>query len=306
MKVLPFKIPKTTEESFRLQEDREHHFYDFLHQHPEIQLTLILGSEGKVIAGDYIGTFKPGDIFLIGANLPHVFRNDSKYYEPSEQLNAHSLSVFFEWQTFGEKFLSMPELKNLHEFTNLSERGLFINEPVRNRIGQLMKKLFITSDMDRLIVLLKILNVLSNTKAGHPLASSGIYNDFDEIDGKKLADVYRFTMNEFHRKIQLDEVATVASMTTNSFCRYFKKRTRKSYIDFLTEIRIGQARKLLQEKDLSISQICYEVGFNNLSNFNRKFREVCSITPTDFRRVQENGAISLRGAQHYLKVQTAR
>src|SRR6476469_1513991 len=108
MKILPFKIPKATQESFRLQEDHEFHFYDYLHQHPETQLTLILSSEGKVIAGDYIGTFKPGDVFLIGPNLPHVFRNDSKYYESSATKDAHSVSVFFELQSFGEDFLSMP------------------------------------------------------------------------------------------------------------------------------------------------------------------------------------------------------
>jgi AraC-like DNA-binding protein len=286
MKILPFKIPKTSQESFRLQEDRDQHFYDYLHQHPEVQLTLILSSEGKVIAGDYIGAFKPGDIFLIGPNLPHVFRNDSRYYEQADISIAHSYTVFFEWQSFGEKFLSLPELKKLQEFTKLSERGLYIKDPVRSRISQLMKQLFRTSEMDRLIVLLKILNILSHTDSIDPLASSGIYNEFDEIDGKKLADVYRFTMNEYHRKIHLDEVADIANMTTNSFCRYFKKRTRKSYIDFLTEIRIGQARKLLQQNDLSISQICFEVGFNNLSNFNRKFRELCEITPTEFRRSQ--------------------
>lgn len=291
MKILPFKIPKTSQESFRLQEDREHHFYDHLHQHPETQLTLVLGSEGKVIAGDYIGSFKPGDIFLIGPNLPHVFRNDMKYYETGTDENAHMVSVFFEWQSFGDKFLSLPELKHINDFAKLSERGLYIKDTVRNRITQLMKQLFRKSEMDRLIVLLKILNILSHTSDVDPLASSGIYNDFDEVDGKKLGNVYRFTMNEYHRKIQLDEVADVANMTINSFCRYFKKRTRKSYIDFLTEIRIGQARKFLQEKDLSISQICFEVGFNNLSNFNRKFREVCSITPTEFRKLQENNAL---------------
>lgn len=286
MKIYPFKIPKTSQESFRLQEDHEPHFYDYLHQHPETQLTLILSSEGKAIAGDHIGTFKPGDVFLIGPNLPHVFRNDSKYYESSNTKEAHSVSVFFELQSFGERFLSMPELKSLHEFNKLSERGLYIKEPVRNRIAHLIKQLFRTSDMDRVIVLLKILNVLSHTTDVAPLASSGIYHHFDEIDGKKMADVYRFTMGEYHRKIQLDEVSAVANMTVNSFCRYFKKRTRKSYVDFLTEIRIGQARKLLQEKDLSISQICFEVGFNNLSNFNRKFRELCSITPTEFKKQQ--------------------
>ena len=298
MKILPFKIPKTSSESFRLQEDNEKHFYDHLHQHPEVQLTLVLSSEGKVIVGDYIGTFKPGDIFLIGPNLPHVFRNDSKYYEGECSQQAHSLSVFFEWQSFGEKFLSLPELKTLSEFSRLSERGCYLREPLTRRVGQLMKQLFKKSEMDRLIVLLKILNVLSENEEKDSLASSGIYSDFDELDGKKLADVYRFTMNEYHRKIQLQEVASIAHMTTNSFCRYFKKRTRKSYVDFLTEIRIGQAKKLLQQNDLSISQICFEVGFSNLSNFNRKFREVCSITPTEFRRFHENKKVSALVNEH--------
>lgn len=288
MKILPFKIPKTSEESFRLQEDHESHFYDHLHQHPEVQLTQILSSEGKVIVGDFIGTFKAGDIFLIGPNLPHVFRNDSKYYTSLHDGQAHSLTVFFEWQTFGDKFLSLPELTHLQEFSKLSQRGLFVQEPVKTRISRLMKLLFKKTGMDRMITLLKILSVLSEYKHVEPLASSGTYNEFDEIDGKKLADIYRFTMNEYHRKISLDEVASIAHMTTNSFCRYFKKRTRKSYIDFLTEIRLGQAKKLLQQKNLSISQISIEVGFNNLSNFNRKFREMCSITPTEFRKIQEN------------------
>ncbi|MBT1685976.1 AraC family transcriptional regulator [Dawidia soli] len=288
MKILPFKIPKTSQESFRLQEDHEVHFYDNLHQHPEIQLTLILESDGKVIVGDFIGAFKPGDIFLIGPNLPHVFRNDRKYYDNQREGQAHSLSIFFEWKTFGETFLSMPEMAHLNELAKSSARGLFIQEPVKSRVAQLIKHMFRKTGMDRIIVLLKILSILSSNKNMEPLASSGVYSDFDEQDGRKLADIYRFTMNEFHRKISLDEVADLAHMTTNSFCRYFKKRTRKSYVDFLTEIRIGHARKLLQQNNLSISQISMEVGFNNLSNFNRKFRSVCSITPTEFRKLQEN------------------
>jgi AraC-like DNA-binding protein len=288
MKILPFKIPKTSTESFRLQEDSDIHFYDYLHQHPEVQLTLILNSEGKVIVGDFIGTFKPGDIFLIGPNLPHVFRNDRNYSGDDTDGYAHSLSVFFEWQSFGQKFLALPELANLHEFIKHADRGLFLQEPVKSRVAQLIKQLFKKTAMDRLIVLLKILNVLSAHKNIEALASSGVYSEFDEVDGKKLADIYRFTMNEFHRKISLEEVASIAHMTTNSFCRYFKKRTRKSYVDFLTEIRIGQARKLIQQDELSISQISLDVGFNNLSNFNRKFKEVCSITPTDFKKVQRN------------------
>lgn len=287
MKILPFKIPKTSQESFRLQEDDEPHFYDHLHQHPEVQMTLVLSSEGKVVIGDFISTFKPGDIFIIGPNLPHVFRNDQTYYEGKSEMRARSISVFFEWQSFGEKFLSLPELSHLHDFAKIVERGVYVQQPLRHRVSQLMKIMFRRTGMDRLILLLKILNIMSENKNIEPLASPGAYNEFDEVDGKKLADIYRFTMNEYHRKITLEEVASIAHMTTNSFCRYFKKRTRKSYVDFLTEIRMGQARKLLQQNDLSISQISIEVGFNNLSNFNRKFRELCSLTPTEFRKLHE-------------------
>jgi hypothetical protein len=172
MKILPFKIPKTSQESFRLQEDHEVHFYDNLHQHPEIQLTLILESDGKVIVGDFIGAFKPGDIFLIGPNLPHVFRNDRKYYEHQREGQAHSLSLFFEWKTFGETFLSMPEMAHLNELAKSSERGLLIQEPIKSRVAQLIKHLFKKTGMDRIIVLLKILSILSSNKSLEPLASS--------------------------------------------------------------------------------------------------------------------------------------
>lgn len=286
MKILPFKIPKTASESFRLQVDHEQYFYDYLHQHPEVQLTLILEGDGKLIAGDYIGPFKPGEVYLIGPNLPHVFRSDPRYYEENTFLYCHSISVFFEWNSFGEKFMHLPEAKTMLEFSKLAKRGLFIQGQTRKEIASAMKKLFRQNDMDRLITLLKALNILANSKELSTLTSSGSYSDFNEIDGKRLDSVYRFTMSEYHRKISLEEVAAIANMTVNSFCRYFKRRTRKSYVDFLNEIRIGQACKLLQNNDYSISQVCFEVGFNNLSNFNRKFKDTNSCTPSEFRRQQ--------------------
>ena len=291
MKVLPFKIPKTSQESFRLQIDHQPYFYDYLHQHPEVQITYIVESEGKAIIGDHIGSFAPGDLYVIGPNLPHVFRNDASYYDGLAGKKAHAISIFFEWQSFGDKFLSLPEVKSVSEFSRLSGRGLMIHEPARSYVVKLMRKLFKTSEMERLIVLLEILRLLSETTGMKMLTASGVYNDFNEEDGKRLDAVYRFTMSQFSRRITLHEVAAIANMTVNSFCRYFKRRTRKSYIDFLTEVRIGQACKLLQHDDRSISQVCFEVGFNNLSNFNRKFKELNDCTPSEFRRYQEKALI---------------
>lgn len=286
MKILPFKIPKTVHESFRLQTDRQPYFYDNLHQHPEFQLTLIFKGEGELIVGDYIGPFEPGDLFLIGPDLPHVFRCDPQYYRTNFTREAHSISVFFDWGFWGEKFLSLPEMSNINEFFKESENGLRIKGDARTAVSKLMEELFTVNNVDRLIILLKILDVLSLSSGHASLASAGTFHDFDEDDGRRLDAIYRFTINEYHRKIGLDEVAAVSNMTVNSFCRYFKKRTRKSYIRFLNELRIAQACKLLQQKDTSISQVGLEVGFSNLSNFNRKFKEIKKCTPTEFRNQQ--------------------
>ena len=288
MKILPFKIPKTIHESFRLQTDRQPYFYDNLHQHPEFQLTLIFEGDGELIVGDYIGPFKSDDLFLIGPDLPHVFRCAPQYYRTNSSREAHSISVFFDWEFWGEKFLSLPEMKNIREFFKESENGLQIKGEVRIIVSKLMKELFSANNVDRLIILLKILDVLSLSTDHELLASAGTFHDFDEDDGKRLDAIYRFTINEYHRKINLDEVAAVSNMTVNSFCRYFKRRTRKPYIRFLNELRIAQACKLLQQNDNSISQIGLEVGFSNLSNFNRKFKEIRNCTPTEFRNQQAN------------------
>jgi len=283
MKVLPFKIPKTVQESFHLQVDRQQYFYDNLHQHPEIQLTCILEGEGRFIVGDYIGPFKANDLFLIGPDLPHVFRSDPKYYEPGHTQNVHSISVFFEWAFLGGKFLMLPEMKKVLEFSKEAEKGLQVSGKAKDQVSKLMKALFKAEMMDRLVVFLRILNVLSCSNELESLTSAGIYNDFDETDGERLNAIYRFTINEYHRRISLEEVAAVSNMTVNSFCRYFKKRTRKSYVKFLNEMRIAQACRLLQQYNYSISQIGLEVGFSNLSNFNRKFKEIKNCNPSEFR-----------------------
>jgi AraC-like DNA-binding protein len=119
------------------------------------------------------------------------------------------------------------------------------------------------------------------------LSTEGTYNKLNENDEKRLGTIYRFTMNEFHRTINLQEVANIANMTVNSFCRYFKTRTRKSYLDFLTEYRIGQACKMLQQEEISISEVAFQVGFGNLSNFNRKFKELNGCTPKEFKHKQQ-------------------
>lgn len=290
MKILPFKIPKTTSESIYLQEDRESYFYDILHQHPEVQITYIIKGEGKLIIGDYIGQFYPGELFLIGPNLPHVFRSDVSKDDKGDEFQAHAYTIFFEWASLGDRFLNMPELKNLSEFVKICERGFKVDAESADKVKKIMDVTFASEGFQKIILFFQILQILSEKASLEPLTSFGTFSDFNDLDGKRLNDIYHFTMNEYSRKISLDEVAQIANMTTNSFCRYFKLRTRKSYVNFLNDIRIGQASKLLQQKDISISQVCFEVGFNNLSNFNRKFKEINKCSPSEFRAQLTNPA----------------
>ncbi len=282
MKALPFKIPKTEQTSFHTQIDLEAYFYDTLHQHPEIQVTLIEESHGTLIYGDYLGSFQPGDVFVIGPNAPHVFRNDSSYYKSNSQVHAKALTFFFDRDTLGAPFLELPEAKDLVNFIDQSGRGLKLTGEGLEPLRQSIRSLFNQVGLDRIISLIEVLKQLSLSEDFEFLSGHLQTKKMSELEGKRLNDIFNFTMQAYDRPIQLGEVAEVANMTSTAFCRYFKQHTRKTYLDFLNEYRIGQACKLLAEKDKPIAQIAFDCGFNNLSNFNRKFKVVMSMTPREF------------------------
>ena len=287
MKILPFKIAKPVNESFWIQQENLAHLYDILHQHDEMQITLIQESTGTVIAGNRICEFEAGDIFVFGYKLPHAFRNDPAYYHPENGLIARSVSAYFEWDVPGQTFWNLPENKLLADFAAKAERGIFFPGQHHKDIIENIEKLPTVFNTERIILVLQILLQLANSQHSIMLSTEGTYNKLNENDEKRLGTIYRFTMNEFHRTINLQEVANIANMTVNSFCRYFKTRTRKSYLDFLTEYRIGQACKMLQQEEISISEVAFQVGFGNLSNFNRKFKELNRCTPKEFKHKQQ-------------------
>jgi len=284
MKVLPFKIPKTAESAFHTQIDEEPYFYDTLHQHPEFQLTLIEQSTGSFIHGDYVGNFAPGEVFVIGANVPHVFRCDDRYYQENEVGAARALTLFFDQRTFGTPFLELPEARALTDFMTVAQRGLKAKPELAEAMGGMIRQLFEIQGMEKLILLLQILNRLAASTDHDYLTSHGPGKGLKESEGQRLNDIFHFTMKEYTRPIKLEEVAAIAYMSPSAFCRYFKQHTRKTYLDFLNEYRISQACRLLMETDMAVSEVCYESGFNNLSNFNRKFKAVMGVTPKGYAK----------------------
>ena len=285
MKVVPFQIPKNTEEAFRVQVDDLPHLYNHLHQHPEIQLTLIKESNGTLVAGDYVGPFHSGDVFVIGGNQPHVFRNDEKFFKKRSQ--AIAITIFFDETTFGQNFWLLEEMKSLQQFLKNSSGGFRITGRKKKLLAEKLLSIVNAKGIDRLIIFLEILKLLTSRKEMHSLATPVIQRNIKSYDGSRLNKVIEFTFKEFQRPITLKEVSGLANLTPEAFCKYFKTRTRKTYINFLNEIRVNHACRLLTE-DKSISAICYDSGFMNLSNFNRIFKKIKHVSPGEWRKINAN------------------
>ncbi|MFI2743532.1 AraC family transcriptional regulator [Zhouia sp. PK063] len=277
MKILPFKIPKPEKEALVYQEDHEIVFYDQLHQHEEIQISLILESTGSLIVGDSINEYHPYDILVIGENVPHVFKTDALNSEKSVMY-----TLFFTKTSFGSEFFNIPDLNTLSHFFDEAVYGMKIMSNKQQIITH-FQHLKLQNKIERIATLLQILNLIIDAQK-LPLSSFVYQKKYTEDEGKRMNAVFEHAMNHFNETISLDTVAGKASMSKNAFCRYFKKRTNKTFFQFLIEIRIENACKLLyRNPDLSISIISEMCGFQNIANFNRKFKELKKVTPSQYR-----------------------
>ncbi|SHF41833.1 AraC-type DNA-binding protein [Arenibacter palladensis] len=278
MKVLPFKIPKPKNEALIYQEDRERIFYGQLHQHQEIQISLIVKGSGSFIVADTINEYKENDILVIGEYVPHVFKSDSNKSDESIMC-----SLFFKKDSFGKQFFEVTDMAETKQFFKGSEYGLKVLSKKR-KIAKQFNKLPHQNKIERVATLLKIISLISNAKTA-PLSSFVYKKRYTDDEGKRMNDVFEYAMEKFYEPITLEEIADKAHMNKNSFCRYFKKRTNKTFFQFLIEIRIENACKLINSNpDLSISLIAEQCGFGTIANFNRKFKEIKGVTPTNYRR----------------------
>jgi len=278
MKILPFKIPKPENVTLYVQHYKGENFYEKLHQHKEIQISVVLGGEGTYIIGDCVGDFKPNDIFVLGENLPHVFKRDAAFENETEMI-----SLFFSKNSYGEGFFDFPEFDHFQYFFNNAILGYKVMSNI-SEISLPLSKIKSLSKYEQFTSFLTILNLISDADK---LKLSSLINlkKYDGDEGKRMSDIFQYSMDNFHKEVSLHNVANIANMTPNAFCRYFKQRTNKTFVNFLIDIRIGNACKLLaKNNDLSITEISYKSGFNNLANFNRKFKATKGITPSEFRK----------------------
>ena len=284
MKALSFNIPITDDESFIVRKDAKEYFYATFHSHKEIQITLILESDGSVCIGDYIGRYSKNDLFIIGSNCPHVFKNDPAYEEVDFDINPRAVSVYLGEYFWDEKKFTIPELSNIQKFHKKSKQVYHTNLSEDEELVNSIMALASEKGLQKYLSLISILDRLTALQKCHFLLENPFENHLDEEEGNRLKRVYEYTLVNSDQKISIQKVADIANLSPNAFCRFFKKGTGKTYADFLKSVRINNSAKLLISTDKSVSQIAEISGYHNISNFNRQFLKLKSETPLQYRK----------------------
>ncbi|WP_127124682.1 AraC family transcriptional regulator [Pseudoflavitalea rhizosphaerae] len=278
------KVSKAPRHSFSVRQDIVPYINNRWHYHPEIELIHFKKGEGTQFIGDNIKRFKAGDIVLVGPQLPHYWRFDDKYFEEGNKLQADVRVVHFAENFWGDQFLQLPENVNIKGALEKARRGLQITGKTRQKVAELLELLLSSDGSMRIMLLIEALNTIAECKQLNVLSSIGFKQELVEAESDRVNAIYDYSLKNFKRKIQLEEIAAVANISPNSFCRYFKSRTRKTYSQFLIEIRVGQACKLLIENNLSIKQLCYESGFNNFTSFHKYFKMITGKSPLNYQK----------------------
>ena len=279
MKVYPFKITKPSNSSLIYQEDSTKEFYNKLHEHDEIQISYIENGDGILFVGNSLINYYSGDIFIIGGNVPHAFKSDK-----SSGNISRMKTLFFTKSSFGESFFKLNQFSEISSFFKEAKFSFQLKSNLEFVKAE-FNLLAFEKEYNQFIIFLKILKLISEGKKNR-LSHFLNQKHISDIDAKRMRDIFEFTIENSSKKISLAEIAGVANMTRNAFCKYFKKRTNKTYVEFLTELRIENSCKLLKEnRDLSIAEIAMKSGFQNTSNFNRRFKNLKKITPLIYRRL---------------------
>jgi AraC-like DNA-binding protein len=278
MKPKLLKVPKTPAHSFSVREDRNPFINNRWHYHAEVELIFFHQGSGTQFVGDHIQRFQPGDIILVGSNLPHYWRYDNAHFSEEGQ-PVHSTVIHFSENFWGAPFLELPETKPIRHLLDKARRGILASTKEEGRIAGLVEKIRTAEGVNRIVALIECLSAFAGSDHLQVLSSIGFRPDFSESENDRINAIYDYTFRHFNKQIYLDQVAAVAGLVPNSFCRYFKSRTGKTYTQFLTEIRVGHACKLLIDNRVSIKQLCYESGFNNFTCFHKNFRMITGKSP---------------------------
>ncbi|MFT3936016.1 MAG: AraC family transcriptional regulator [Chitinophagaceae bacterium] len=283
MKVIQFTIPVAADNSIHVQEDVLPHFYEHLHRHNEIQLTWIIKGEGTLLTGNYMQQFSPGDVFVLGANQPHLFKSDPQYFDARKKKEIHSLNIFFNPNGFIAPLLSLPEMRGIKKWIMASQHGMQVPKKSCRKITDQILFVKKSNTGARMAAFIELLHQMAEIKKWKIFTAHAFEHRITDTEGLRINNVYQYSMANYTKNISLEEVAKLVHLTPQSFCRYFKKHTAKTYIHFLNEIRVNEAcKKFMENKFESIAAVAYQSGFNNVVNFNRVFKNITKHSPGTF------------------------
>jgi AraC-like DNA-binding protein len=284
MKPKLLKVLAGPAQSFSIRQDLVPGVNSQWHYHPEVELIHFKEGSGTQFIGDSIRQFKTGDIVMVGAHLPHYWRFDNVYFSQSDHAPADIRVVHFCENFWGDRFLQLPENNMIKMALEKARRGIQITGETKTVIAGIMEQFLVTQGPKRIILLMEALNTIAECNDTDILSSIGFSTNSTEPQKDFINVIYEYSLSNFKNKIQMDELADLVGISPNSFCRYFKAHTRKTYSEFLLEIKVGQACKLLIENKLPLKQLCYESGFNNFANFHKYFKLITGKSPLNYQK----------------------
>lgn len=285
MKPLLEKSIESLNQSYLVKKLQEPFFDPNWHFHPHYQLFTVIRGTGTRFIGDDIRHFEEGDTVFLGPNMPHLWRSDRNYFEKESQLQTEGIVVYFKEDFLGNDFFEKPEMFDIKSFLKNSERGLDITGKMGTEMVIDLNELLGLTGFEGISKLLNILHKLSVTNDYQYISSSNYTNTHKISETERMRIVHEYVLKHFKENINLSTVASLSNMTEAAFCRYFKSRTNKTFSDFVKEIRIGNACKILQDENKSISQTCYESGYNTVSNFNNQFKSLKGVSPLQYQKL---------------------
>lgn len=278
------KVPTNTGHSFSIRHDIKPNFGSIWHYHPELELHYVIKGEGVRFIGDNVSNFSSGEVLLLGENLPHTWRCNKEYFQGNTDLQVEAIVIQFMPDCLGSDFLNLSETYAIRKLYEKAKQGLIIKGQTAQCLKTHMESALMAGPLQRLVILLSILELLTESDDMEMITAANAFYQSNEMETVRLNNVCSYTLANYANDISLDEIAAIANLSTTSFCRYFKLMTHKTYNDFLTEVRVSHACRALVENRLNIEIICFDSGFNNLSNFYRHFKKVKGTTPLEYKK----------------------
>lgn len=280
MKAVEVQLLKDYDKSFLLYHEKNP--FSRWHHHPEYELVMIVKGCGKRMIGDNIDRFEDGDLVFLGSHLPHEWLCDDEYFSKDDGFKGEGIVIQFQEDFLGKTFFEIPENRRLKKVLMESNRGFKLEGYSKAVISDIMKKMLNQDPSDNFYSLINIFKILSNSDDHIMLSSPNFLKTFQSEGTDAMKKVIQYILQNFHQQIHIEDLLEIANMSSTAFSVLFKKSHNMTFKEYLVKVRVGYACKLLCDEDKSISQISFEAGFENLSNFNRLFKKVKNQTPSEF------------------------